>query len=596
MFDAPATKMLWVLEEVVMNTIFLVDLIIAFLTGFFEFFDCQEPDSLYLVLDLAAISQKYLKSWFLMDLVASFPFSWLIATDLLTETSLTWRIINVLQMLRGARAFRFAKLIRTLQLAKLKTWMDVMESFIEARPQRVFAWTLFRIVGVLMFVTHINACLWYAVGEMYEGVYPPLPDGTPSSWTQVFIPEYITKPQEKYVYALHFALATLTSVGYGDISPTNIKEHIFTLFLLVNSAVIFAGVLTILNSLIAQLYDASNAKRVANQQLMTYMQWRNLPHALQRTVKQYFLYVWENDKEFAQTEKQIIASLSPHLQVEVCYSVYGKVLCAAPFFNWVFADSQHALKTLALKCQSCFFVGGDVIFDCDEVHATIYFLLRGRVHVEVPGTTKAEDSTMSEGQDSANNSIRSGGRAIYDNAFPSSPASSVIKFATRSDFIWQDAAAKADDLYKDEEHKRSEPHQIEGRGTPPNFKQYPVDAPAFFGESCLWHDGSVEKARLTYSLNCLKQCECVTLERTDVFDVIHNYPRVERRFHTFRDAIRTSTRNYPEQHVAESKRGWRTVNSDTVFAHDLSPPRFRYKKASCIKNLALNCERSTNNV
>merc|ERR1711977_608776 len=96
------------------------------------------------------------------------------------------------------------------------------------------------------------------------------------------------------------------------------------------------------------------------------------------------MYVWENDKEFAQEEKKILASLSPYLQAEVCYSVYGRVLHSAPFFAWVFNNNESALKSLALRCDSLFFVRGDVVFDYDQVHTKIYFLLCGCLQVNMP--------------------------------------------------------------------------------------------------------------------------------------------------------------------------------------------------------------------
>ena len=34
----------------------------------------------------------------------------------------------------------------------------------------------------------------------------------------------------RWFWAMHFAMATMTTVGYGDITPTNTAEVVYTLF------------------------------------------------------------------------------------------------------------------------------------------------------------------------------------------------------------------------------------------------------------------------------------------------------------------------------------------------------------------------------
>merc|ERR1719421_2209417 len=136
----------------------------------------------------------------------------------------------------------------------------------------------------MFFITHVAACIWYVVGQSAMYSYPPLPDGTPCSWILRYIPDHVIIPSERYAYSLHFALTTMTTVGYGDISPTNVSELIVTQILLVVSAVIFAGTLTIINTSIAGLYEAAQVKRAACQKLTKYMNWRAIPRPLQSTV------------------------------------------------------------------------------------------------------------------------------------------------------------------------------------------------------------------------------------------------------------------------------------------------------------------------
>jgi hypothetical protein len=36
-----------------------------------------------------------------------------------------------------------------------------------------------------------------------------------------------------YIYSMHFILMTMTTIGYGDITPKNPIEAVFTLFIMV---------------------------------------------------------------------------------------------------------------------------------------------------------------------------------------------------------------------------------------------------------------------------------------------------------------------------------------------------------------------------
>jgi hyperpolarization activated cyclic nucleotide-gated potassium channel 2 len=60
---------MWIFETFI-DSLFLVDIIISFNTGFYK--------KGYLVMKRREIIMNYLKTWFIIDLVASFPYTWFI--------------------------------------------------------------------------------------------------------------------------------------------------------------------------------------------------------------------------------------------------------------------------------------------------------------------------------------------------------------------------------------------------------------------------------------------------------------------------------------------------------------------------------------
>ena len=128
-----------------------------------------------------------------------------------------------------------------------------------------------KFVALMIFVTHMAGCLWM-VPVMY-GDCPPSSEvfnnpiihsthpsvncgsltsnfveqasdkGLCTNWLKDYSPELVRSGapwSSKYLVAIYFAVVTLSTVGYGDVTPTNDSERIFAASLALLGAVIFA--------------------------------------------------------------------------------------------------------------------------------------------------------------------------------------------------------------------------------------------------------------------------------------------------------------------------------------------------------------------
>ena len=68
-FSVEATGPILIFEDI-MDVSFMLDIIITFNTGFYK--------KGYLVMKRKDIVKNYFKTWFFIDLVASFPYSWVV--------------------------------------------------------------------------------------------------------------------------------------------------------------------------------------------------------------------------------------------------------------------------------------------------------------------------------------------------------------------------------------------------------------------------------------------------------------------------------------------------------------------------------------
>merc|ERR1719428_2195863 len=138
--------------------------------------------------------------------------------------------------MKSIRLLRSLKLVRIFHASRLFRRLEVSMSFTYRRIS-VYKWFL-----LLLLITHWLACLWaFSLVFSDEGI---------PQWVDAFdgLEENVdVKTQDSvwklYAASLYFTSYTITSVGYGDITPANIVERIVCIILLMSAGVSWACVL-----------------------------------------------------------------------------------------------------------------------------------------------------------------------------------------------------------------------------------------------------------------------------------------------------------------------------------------------------------------
>ena len=98
-------------------------------------------------------------------------------------------------------------------------------------------------VSGLIYLTHVLGCFWYYTAGFSPGVswitsYSDGDGADASVWTH-------------YLYSFYFALTTLTTVGYGDIIPTNNDERLYAIGCELVGAFVFGYILSTVAELVS---------------------------------------------------------------------------------------------------------------------------------------------------------------------------------------------------------------------------------------------------------------------------------------------------------------------------------------------------------
>lgn len=100
---------------------------------------------------------------------------------------------------------------------------------------------------------HLMGCIWIFVADL-SGGYDELDSGEivqNLNWIDKGGYHELTMPQ-LYVVSIYYTVTTITTVGYGDISGTNMMEQVICIFLMVSGVFFFSFASGSLSSVITQ--------------------------------------------------------------------------------------------------------------------------------------------------------------------------------------------------------------------------------------------------------------------------------------------------------------------------------------------------------
>jgi len=533
-----------------LDAYFVLDIPLNFIRGF------KESNGLT-VMQPILISRRYCR-WIAFDILAGIPWEWL---PMLHTHGSTWA-----QLTKMLRLLRVARLLRLLRLQVLP---DTAKLYIESSNWLTFVQGVMRVLFCLFSITHWAACIWFFIGNHSD---------LTETWVAAHMPKNADIATE-YMYSLYFTLTTMTTVGYGDITPQNDDEVLFTLILLLVATVVFATLMGALTDLICSLQSEKHTQDSRMRMLSHYMNWRQVPTDLFKAIRRHMVHLWETNKGYDAYEEEVKQNLPPVLRKELCYHVYGSILRTTPFLGWLW-DYETCLKELANGVHSLILSRGDRVFRHGQANTSMFVLQSGLVRISLNeslfGFQLTEDEHRAENDQQDNDhelivatlgAFRQPGRSLsnaqIDPAVRRKGLQSQVLCCALEKIRVQDerekwAAMLIQRLWQRRKMRFHKPKKVKKMH---HITSRTVPAPAYFGEACLWTPfdawASEEPPSHTYSARCEAISEVMIIPRVEVRELIQRFsPWLRDRFETFRQEVLAGM----ESQAAEA--GWRRVGGD----------------------------------
>ena len=185
--------------------------------------------------------------------------------------------VHVAKLPRLFRIVRITKLLKILRLYRFKKWIRNVQ--VHYNIHHGFT-KLFNIIIIVLFATHLVACLWYALGVKLDVQdSQECTDGIEEGW--VCRENLVNKPSgHTYIAALYWAFSTLTTVGYGDISARSIEEQIFSMLMMLLGVSWYAYTVGSMSTILASFDKKNKARREKMVQVNTFIRETRLPPSL----------------------------------------------------------------------------------------------------------------------------------------------------------------------------------------------------------------------------------------------------------------------------------------------------------------------------
>jgi len=291
----------------------------------------------------------YLRSYFLFDLIGSLPWG-LISNHFLPQGN--WSVpISFLCLLRLARVAAFSQ-----------NFVRTPSRFFIARRLTVFLlW--------IALVIHLLACGWIAVGGVTHGL----------------------TPGHTYIRALYWSVTTVSTTGFGDITPKTEPQMIYTMLAMILGAGLYATVVANVASLIARADSARAAFDSKIERLNTFMKYKNMPDPLQKKILGYHEYLWQTG--LGHDHETLLEDLSPGLRRSVGVFLNRHIMEQIPMLR---GAETAVLHRLISGLTSIVYTPGDTIIQHGEPGSAMYLINRGEVEVVDP--KQGVVATMGEGE------------------------------------------------------------------------------------------------------------------------------------------------------------------------------------------------------
>ncbi|KAL9330886.1 hypothetical protein ACSQ67_000496 [Phaseolus vulgaris] len=322
----------------VVNGFFAIDIVLTFFVAYLD-------KSTYLLVDnYKLIALRYAKSWLILDVIACVPYE--VVRSLLPPPLQFYSYLNILRLWRLHRvSAMFASLINVTDWKRT----EIIATF-----------------GCVVASLHVACCCMLFL-------FLAARDDPQNTWLGL-VPKAIDQNiWGKYVVAIYWSIATLVSVGYGDLHPVNTKEMVFSILYMLFNLGLTSYLIGNMTNMVVHWTERTKRYRDTVQSASNFAHRNRLPIRLQEQIFAHLLMRYRTDLEGLQ-QQEIIDSLPKAIHSSISHYLFFSLMDKVYLFHGV---SNDLLFQLVSEMKAEYFPPKEDVILQNEAPTDFYIFITG---------------------------------------------------------------------------------------------------------------------------------------------------------------------------------------------------------------------------
>ncbi|CAL1596546.1 unnamed protein product [Knipowitschia caucasica] len=252
--------------------------------------------------------------------------------------------------------FGFKSIFRFNRILKVESFFEFSDR-LESIMAKAYIWRVIRTIGYLLFMLHLNACLYYVASD-YQGIG---------------LTKWVYSGQgSAYLRCYYYAVRSLINIG-GLNEPHTVFEITFQMTNFFTGVFVFSSLLGQMRDVICAATAGQTYFRSSMDNTVAYMVTNKIPSIVQNRVRTWYTYTW--DAQGMLDESELLDKMPLVMKTAIAVDINLETFKKIDLFK---GCDQQMLVDMLLRLKSIIYLPGDFVGDIGK---EMYIIKGGAVQV-----------------------------------------------------------------------------------------------------------------------------------------------------------------------------------------------------------------------